>query len=90
MTKKCRFKIVNPKDFSYSNYRKNYNLSIEQFPCKIAICCNEEDVIKTLKIAKEKNLDFRIRNHRHDFEGNSNLDCGLVIDLSNINHIFID
>lgn len=90
MTKKCRFKIVNPNDCSYCKYRKNYNLSIEKFPYGIALCCNENDVMRSLQIVKEKNLDFRVRSNRHDFEANSNLDCGLVIDLSKINHIIID
>lgn len=90
MSPKCKFNIIRPNDSSYNKCRKNYNLAIDNYPSGIALCCNEYDIIKSLKFAKDHNLDFRIRSHRHDFEANSNLNCGLIIDLSKINYVNVD
>ena len=46
-------------------------------------------MISALKYAISKGIPFRIRSGRHDYEANSNVNRGLVIDISNINYTFI-
>lgn len=74
----------------YSEAVLGFNLEVVKSPKIINFCFNEEDVIKAIKYARDNNLEFRARSGRHDFEVNSNIDNGILIDISNINHVYID
>lgn len=82
--------IVMKEDALYSEGVLGFNLEFVREPKIINFCFNEDDVIKAIKYARDNNLEFRARSGRHDFEVNSNVDNGIVIDISNINHVFID
>lgn len=82
--------IITPDNPKYYNAKINYNLAIPKYPCKIVYCINERDVINAIRYARENNIKFRIRSGRHDFEANSNIDGGIVIDISKINYVNID
>lgn len=90
MYTKLTGEIITPNDYEYNKARKNYNLAIEKEPCLIVFCLNENDVINAVKYVKENKVNFRIRSGRHDFEVNSNVNCGLIIDLSKLNYVTIN
>lgn len=83
-------KYVAPNSRIYPYAKLNYNLSITNCPCLIVFCESDLDIISTLKYAVNNNIPFRIRSGRHDFEAISNLNKGIVIDISKINYVKIN
>jgi len=78
-------------DAEYEKYRKGFNLRIEKFPKVIAICKNNNGVVKALQIAKERKLNVTIKSGGHCMEGFSSNDDGMVINLSFMNSLeFVD
>ncbi|PAB58346.1 FAD-binding oxidoreductase [Anaeromicrobium sediminis] len=82
--------VVSKDNPLYLEASTDFNLAIKKFPFIIVFCFSEDDVINTLKYAISEDIPFRVRNGRHDYEGNSNVNKGIVIDVSNINYTFID
>lgn len=82
--------VVLREDALYSEAVLGFNMEFIKSPQIVNFCFNEEDVIKAIKYARDNNLEFRARSGRHDFEVNSNVNNGIVIDVSNIDHVFID
>lgn len=83
-------RIVTHEDCAYEASRTNLNLSIQKFPCIIVFCQNGQDVVNALKWAREHGIPFRIRSGRHSYENFSLLNKGLIIDVSEMNHITIN
>ncbi|MET4560843.1 FAD/FMN-containing dehydrogenase [Lysinibacillus parviboronicapiens] len=92
MLKKVKLtgRIVTPSDPDYEQARINNNLSIAKFPSKIVFCQNAKDVVNALRWVREKNEPFRIRSGRHSYENYSLVNEGVVIDVSDMNHISIN
>lgn len=82
--------VVRKNNPLYLEASRDLNLAFRKFPCIIVFCFSEADVINALKYAISKGIPFRIRSGRHDYQANSNVNRGLVIDISNINYTFID
>ncbi|ARC86720.1 berberine and berberine like family protein [Clostridium argentinense CDC 2741] len=82
--------IVRKNNPLYLEASRDLNLAFRKFPCIIVFCFSEADVINALKYAISECIPFRIRSGRHDYQANSNVNRGLVIDISNINYTFID
>ncbi|WP_346887050.1 FAD-dependent oxidoreductase [Clostridium sp. UBA1056] len=82
--------IICPYNPLYLKASKNFNLAIKKFPKAIIFCFSEYDISNALRFVLSNNLPFRIRSCRHDYEGNSNINNGIVIDISNINYVLID
>jgi len=74
----------------YLEASMDFNLALKKFPCIIVFCFSEDDVMNALKYAISEDVPFRIRGGRHDYEANSNVNKGMVIDISNINYTSID
>lgn len=73
----------------YSEARLGYNLAHIKNPWQIIYCYSKEEVAFALKSIRLQGLSFRIRGGRHDFEGESNVEQGTVIDISPMNSICI-
>lgn len=69
-------------DGKYEAFRKGYNKRIEKFPKVIAVCKTEKGVQYAVNYAKKNKLKIAIKSGGHSFEGFSNNDGGLVINLS--------
>ncbi|WP_312698777.1 FAD-binding oxidoreductase, partial [Sedimentibacter sp.] len=82
--------IVLPFDLSYDELRQGYNTAIQKFPFVIVYCFMLCDVSNAVKWARKHSMPIRIRNGGHNYEGYSNGNCILVIDLSRMNNIIID
>jgi len=82
--------ILTKESNEYKEMRSGFNKSIIVEDCIINICFNDDDVINAIKFVQKHNLSFRVRNGRHDFEGNSYSQCQVIIDISNINYIDVD
>ncbi|MGG2067384.1 FAD-binding oxidoreductase [Bacillus sp. S14(2024)] len=83
-------RIVTPKDCEYDAARTNLNLDIQKSPCLIVFCQNGQDVLNALKWAREHDVPFRLRSGRHSYENFSLTNKGLIIDVSEMNHITVN
>lgn len=82
--------IVTREDFEYEESRKMWNRAIEKYPLVIVYCYNEDDIRNAISFAKHNKLNVRIRSGRHHYEGYSNGNDDIVIDVSRMNKIYID
>lgn len=82
--------IVTPFDPIYSEARQGFNRAIQLFPIIIVYCRNERDVSNAVIWSRKHCVPIRIRSGGHNYEGYSNGDCTLVVDISRMNHMQID
>ena len=82
--------IVLPGDRQYSTARKEFNTFFNRYPCIIVFAQNTQDVINAVLWAHGKDIPLRIRSGRHNYEGLSVLDKGLVIDVSDMKQAKVD
>ena len=83
-------RIVKKEDGDYDECRLSWNRAIDAYPEAIIYCLNKEDVADNIKWCIENNIQFRIRNGAHNYEGYSTGDNIIVIDLSRMNKINLD
>ncbi|AYE33511.1 FAD-dependent oxidoreductase [Clostridium septicum] len=83
-------KVVTREDFSYEEDRKSWNRAIEKYPLVIIYCYNREDIINSIKWARDNFVPIRIRSGAHNYEGYSTGNDVAIIDISNMNDIDID
>jgi hypothetical protein len=83
-------RIVIPTNPIYNEARQGYNRAIQQYPLIIDYCRNNRDVANAVCWSRRFHVPLRIRNGGHNYEGYSNGNCTLVIDVSEMNHIDLD
>ncbi len=83
-------RIVIPDDPLYNEARQGFNRAIQQYPLIIVYCRNVCDVSNAVLWSKVYDVPLRIRNGGHNYEGYSNGNCTLVIDVSEMNGISLD
>lgn len=81
--------IVTPFEPMYHNARQDYNRAIQQYPIIIVYCRNKCDVSNAVLWSRKHQVPLRIRSGGHNYEGYSNGDYVLVIDVSMMNNIAI-
>lgn len=80
--------VVAPYDPAYDLARTDYNSRFAPFsPSYIVYPKTSDDVGRALMWARRYRIPFRVRSGGHSYEAYSLLNCGLVIDLSLINHV---
>lgn len=82
--------VVIPSDPNYNEARQGYNEAIQQYPLVIVYCSSKYDVSNAICWAKTYRIPIRIRSGGHNYEGYSNGDSTLIIDISRMNQIEID
>jgi len=82
--------IVTPFDPIYEEARQGYNRAIQQYPLIIDYCRNKRDVSNAVIWSRKHDIPLRIRSAGHNYEGYSNGDCILVIDISGLSNMTID
>ncbi|HUE82268.1 MAG TPA: FAD-binding oxidoreductase [Pyrinomonadaceae bacterium] len=82
--------VLKAADAGYDEARRIWNGRFDRHPGAIARCSGTADVIAAVNLAREKNLLVSVRSGGHDFAGNSVCDGGLVIDLSQMNGVWVD
>lgn len=83
-------RVVTPCDPSYSAARQDWNRAIQQFPVIINYCSTAQEVSRAVLWARENSIPLRMRNGGHNYEGYSNGDCVLVIDVSEMSGITLN
>lgn len=82
--------IVTPFQPIYNEARQGFNRAIQKFPIIIVYCSTKVDVSNAVCWAKKHAIPIRIRSGGHNYEGYSNGNCILVIDISRLNNMIID
>lgn len=82
--------IVTPFYPTYDEARQGFNRAIQRFPLIIVYCTNNKDISNAVLWSRKHCVPIRIRSGRHNYEGYSNGNCILVIDISRMNDIYID
>ncbi|CAN5221983.1 FAD-binding oxidoreductase [soil metagenome] len=83
-------RIVRVGDDDYPQASAGWNLLFTHTPTAVVFAQNSHDVVNAVAWARQNHVDFRVRSGRHSLEGWSNLDDGLVIDVSELKSATID
>jgi FAD/FMN-containing dehydrogenase len=82
--------VVRAGDPGYEQARLGYNRLYQRYPAAIVFCANTADVVNAVRYAREARIAFRARSGRHNLEGWSAVDGGLIIDVSRMKDIHVD
>ena len=83
-------RIVRPGDAEYPAARAGWNLLFTHDPSVIVFAQHTQDVVNALAWARQNDVKVRVRSGRHCLEGWSNVDNGIVIDVSEMKSTTID
>ncbi|MFT4143165.1 MAG: FAD-binding oxidoreductase [Mobilitalea sp.] len=83
-------RIVTPYNPIYNEARNGFNRAISRYPLIIVYCQGKRDVSNAILWARRNEVAIRIRNGKHNYEGYSNGDSALIIDVSEMNGIKFD
>ncbi|MFC9815086.1 FAD-binding oxidoreductase [Streptomyces virginiae] len=83
-------RIVRPDDAGYTDARLGWDRLFSHYPLVIVFAQNTQDVVNALTWARQNDVAVRVRSGRHSLEGWSNVDNGLVIDISELKSVHID
>jgi FAD/FMN-containing dehydrogenase len=82
--------VLRASDPGYQAARLGWNRLYQRYPEAIVFCRNTADVVNAVRWARQAGLAFRARSGRHNLEGWSAVDGGLVIDVSRMKNIDVD
>lgn len=80
-------KLFKKGDPEYDKLRQGFNKRIDKYPAAIALCTAIAEVQSAIAYARENKLAVTVKSGGHCMEGFSCNDGGLVINLSQLNHI---
>jgi FAD/FMN-containing dehydrogenase len=81
---------LTPEDVAYEEAREIWNAMIDSRPALIARCRDANDVAHSVNFAREYDLLVSVRGAGHNIAGNSLVDGGLLIDLSQMTDVDVD
>ena len=85
-----RGELLLPTNPSYDAARRIWNAAIDRRPACIARCASVDDVVATVRFARERELEVAIRGGGHNVAGTATCDDGIVIDLSPMRDVSVD
>ncbi len=83
-------RTVTPCDPLYNKDRQGWNRAVQKFPSVISYCTNTNDVSSAVNWSTRNGIPLRIRSGGHNYEGYSNGNGVLVIDVSEMDAIELD
>ena len=79
---KLRGTILQTGDAGYNEARSIWNAMIDRRPALIVRCANAEDVVQSVRFARDNKLVLAVRGGGHNIAGNAVCENGMMIDLS--------
>jgi FAD/FMN-containing dehydrogenase len=79
--------LLKREDSKFKEYNQSFNGRIKKLPLFIALCKTTKGVQQAVRYAKTENLQIAVKSGGHSFEGFSNNNDGLVINLSQMKAI---
>jgi len=83
-------RVVLPGDFGWDEARKAYDQRFDIQPRAIVYCQDVPDVVHAVHWARENGVPLRARGGGHSYEGYCLIAGGLVVDLSDMDHVSVD
>ncbi|MFJ6194931.1 FAD-binding oxidoreductase [Micromonospora sp. NPDC092111] len=83
-------RIVRPQSPEYPSASLGWDELFVHYPLVIVFAQETQDVVNALTWARQHNVALRVRSGRHSLEGWSNVDNGIVIDVSELKSARID
>ncbi|WP_435205778.1 FAD-binding oxidoreductase [Micromonospora sp. bgisy143] len=83
-------RIVRPQSPDYATASLGWDELFVHYPLVIVFAQETRDVVNALTWARQHNVALRVRSGRHSLEGWSNVDNGIVIDVSELKDTHID
>ncbi|MEE6260331.1 FAD-binding oxidoreductase [Plantactinospora sonchi] len=83
-------RIVRPQDPGYADASLGWDELFVRYPLVIVFAQETQDVVNALTWARQNDVALRVRSGRHSLEGWSNVDNGIVIDVSELKWAQID
>jgi FAD/FMN-containing dehydrogenase len=83
-------RIVRPQDPDYASASLGYDELFVRYPLVIVFAQETQDVVNALTWARQNDVALRVRSGRHSLEGWSNVDNGIVIDISELKSVKIN
>jgi FAD/FMN-containing dehydrogenase len=83
-------RIVRPNDPAYVSASLGWDELFVHYPLVIVFAQETQDVVNALAWARQNDVALRVRSGRHSLEGWSNVDNGIVIDVSELKSAQID
>ncbi|MFJ1750550.1 FAD-binding oxidoreductase [Streptomyces sp. NPDC088116] len=83
-------RIVRPDDPDYASASLGWDELFVHYPLVIVYAQKTQDVINALTWARQHDVALRVRSGGHSLEGWSNVDNGIVIDVSELKSAHID
>ncbi|MFK4426440.1 MULTISPECIES: FAD-binding oxidoreductase [Bacillus] len=83
-------RIVTPGNPEYNSAREEFNTFFNKFPLIIVFAQNTQDVVNAVRWSRQHNVPMRMRSGRHNYEGLSVNNAGIVIDVSEMKQLEID
>jgi len=77
-------RIVRPSDAAYMTASTGWDELFTHYPLVIVFAQQTQDVVNALTWARQNDVALRVRSGRHSLEGWSNVDNGIVIDVSEL------
>jgi FAD/FMN-containing dehydrogenase len=84
--------IILPNDAQYEIKRQAgyINPGLDRHPSLIAVCKDEQDVLKSLEFAQQHQLEIAVRSGNHSNMGWGTVENGMVVDLSQMKRVIIN
>jgi FAD/FMN-containing dehydrogenase len=82
--------IITPECAGYDEARQLYNGMFDRRPFAIAKCSGVQDVISTVRMARDSSLPLAVRGSGHSAAGFGAVDGGIVLDLSKMKGVRVD
>jgi FAD/FMN-containing dehydrogenase len=83
-------RLLLPGDGGYDEARTIWNRTIDRRPALIARCAGVDDVVASVRFAREHDLLVSVRGGGHNVTGNAVCEGGLMLDLSPMKSAAVD
>ncbi|MGW5636648.1 FAD-binding protein [Streptomyces sp. NPDC003832] len=82
--------VFAPGDPGYDEARVVFNAMIDRRPAVIAQCVDEDDVVRSVRFARDLDLPVAVRGGGHSVAGMALNDGGVVVDLRHMRAVTVD
>lgn len=82
--------VLVPGELGYDEARRVFNAEFDRRPAVVARCASADDVAAAVRFARAEGLEIAIRAGAHSISGQSSVDDGLVVDVSEMRAVTVD